>query len=240
MEHHSNIVPWHMTATDTGAKVRFLPVTDAGELDYAQLGSLVTDRTKLVCVSGMSNVLGTINHVDRIVAAARAVGALVLVDGAQLVPHSPVDFQALGADFLAFSSHKMLGPTGVGALVARPELLEEMDPFLGGGEMIRDVTLEGRDMERRPVEVRGRDDDGRRGRRLRGRDRLPDAPSGWTPSATTRSSSLGTGSKALADAPGVVVYGPTDPGAPRVDVLVQRLRRRRADPPARRRHDPGR
>jgi cysteine desulfurase/selenocysteine lyase len=210
MEHHSNIVPWHMTASDTGAKVRFLPVTDAGELDYAQLDSFVSERTKLVCVSGMSNVLGTINHVDRVVAAARAVGALVLVDGAQLVPHSPVDFQTLGADFLAFSSHKMLGPTGVGALVARPELLEEMEPFLGGGEMIRDVTLDGATWNDVPWKFEG--------------GTMMVAEAIGFAAAVDYLSELGMGSvrdheiqlaryglKALADASGVVVYGPTDP-----------------------------
>jgi cysteine desulfurase/selenocysteine lyase len=143
MEHHSNLVPWQMAARDSGATLRYLPVTDSGELDLSTLDSLITPRTKLVCVTGMSNVLGTINSLDQIVAAAHAVGALVLVDGAQLVPHIATDVQAIGCDFLAFSSHKMLGPLGIGALVARPELLEEMDPFLGGGEMIRNVTLEG-------------------------------------------------------------------------------------------------
>jgi cysteine desulfurase / selenocysteine lyase len=210
MEHHSNIVPWHMTASDTGAIVRFLPVTDAGELDYAQLDSCLTEKTKLVCVSGMSNVLGTINHVDRIVAAARAVGALVLVDGAQLVPHSPVDFSTLGADFLAFSSHKMLGPTGVGALVARPELLEEMDPFLGGGEMIRDVTLEGATWNDVPWKFEG--------------GTMMVAEAVGFAAAIDYLSALGMdavrdhevqlaryGLKALADATGVVLYGPTDP-----------------------------
>jgi len=143
MEHHSNLVPWQMAARDSGATLRYLPVTDGGELDLTTLDSLITPRTRLVCVTGMSNVLGTINSLDQIVAAAHAVGALVLVDGAQLVPHIATDVQAIGCDFLAFSSHKMLGPLGIGALVARPELLEEMDPFLGGGEMIRNVTLEG-------------------------------------------------------------------------------------------------
>jgi cysteine desulfurase/selenocysteine lyase len=132
-----------MAARDSGATLRYVPVTDAGELDLSDLDDVLTKRTRLVCVTGMSNVLGTINDLQPIVAAAHAVGALVLVDGAQLVPHVPTDFQAIGCDFLAFSSHKMLGPTGIGALVAPPELLEEMDPFLGGGEMIRDVSLEG-------------------------------------------------------------------------------------------------
>ena len=143
MEHHSNLVPWQLAAKDCGATLRYIPVTDGGELDLTNLGQLITERTKLVCVTGMSNVLGTLPDLKPIVNAAHAAGALVLVDGAQLVPHHATDFDAMGCDFLVFSSHKMLGPTGVGALVARPELLEEMDPFLGGGEMIRDVSLEG-------------------------------------------------------------------------------------------------
>jgi len=143
MEHHSKIVPSQMATKDSGATLRYVPVTDSGELDLSRLDELVTNRTKLVCVTGMSNVLGTIPDLKPIVDAAHTVGAIVLVDGAQLVPHLATDFQAIGCDFLVFSSHKMLGPTGVGALVARPELLEEMDPFLGGGEMIRDVSLEG-------------------------------------------------------------------------------------------------
>jgi cysteine desulfurase/selenocysteine lyase len=143
MEHHSNLVPWQMATRDCGATLRYIPVTEGGELDLSQLDQLITGRTKLVCVTGMSNVLGTINDVRRIADAAHAVGALCLVDGAQLVPHVPVDVQALDCDFLAFSGHKMLGPMGVGCLASRVDLLEEMDPFLGGGEMILDVTLEG-------------------------------------------------------------------------------------------------
>jgi cysteine desulfurase/selenocysteine lyase len=143
MEHHSNLVPWQLAARDCGASLRFIPVTDNGELELDQLDSLATRRTKLVSVTGMSNVLGTYTDLARIMAVAHSVGALVLVDGAQLVPHAPVDFEALGVDFLAFSGHKMLGPTGIGVLVARREILEEMDPFLGGGEMISDVRLDG-------------------------------------------------------------------------------------------------
>jgi len=143
MEHHSNLVPWQLAAAECGASLRFIPVTDEGELDLSHLDSLITERTKLVSVTGMSNVLGTYNDVSGIAAAAHTVGALVMVDGAQLAPHAPVDLRALGADFLAFSGHKMLGPTGIGVLVARREILEEMEPFLGGGEMISDVRLEG-------------------------------------------------------------------------------------------------
>jgi cysteine desulfurase/selenocysteine lyase len=209
MEHHSNIVPWHMTAADTGARVRFLPITDTYELDYGQLASTITEKTKLVAVSGMSNVLGTINDVARVVEAAKAVGALVLVDGAQLVPHSPVDFTSLGCDFLAFSAHKMLGPTGVGALIAKPELLEEMDPFLGGGEMIRDVSVEGATWNDIPYKFEG--------------GTMMVAETVGFAAAIDYLNALGMdnvrnhevqlaryGLKALGDAPGVVVYGPPE------------------------------
>ena len=142
-EHHSNIVPWQMAAAETGAKLRYLQVTDNGDLDLSGLDQCLSRKTRLVAVTGASNVLGTITRLEPLIEEARAVGALVLVDGAQLVPHVPVDFEAMGADFLAVAGHKMLGPTGVGALVAKPQLLEQMEPFLGGGGMILDVTLEG-------------------------------------------------------------------------------------------------
>ncbi|HEX9780741.1 MAG TPA: cysteine desulfurase [bacterium] len=141
MEHHSNLVPWQLAAKDTSATLRFLPVTDDGRLDLSALGTMLTPRTKLVSVTLMSNVLGTINPVREIADAARRAGALMVVDGAQGVSHLPVDVTELGCDALAFSAHKMLGPTGVGILYAREELLESMDPFLGGGEMISDVQL---------------------------------------------------------------------------------------------------
>jgi cysteine desulfurase/selenocysteine lyase len=139
MEHHSNIVPWQLCAKDTGAVLRYVPITDEGLLDLSELGSLLTDKTKLLCVTGMSNSLGTITPLEQLVAAAHAVGALVLVDGAQLVPHHAVDVTALDCDFLAFSGHKMLGPFSSGGLYAKRALLEDMDPFLGGGEMILEV-----------------------------------------------------------------------------------------------------
>jgi cysteine desulfurase/selenocysteine lyase len=142
MEHHSNLVPWIMLARQTGAVLRHVPVRDDGHLDLDALPRLLTEKTRLVSVIHASNVLGTINPVRRIADAAHAVGAAVLVDAAQSVPHMPVDVAALGCDFLAFSAHKMLGPTGVGVLVAKPETLEAMDPFLGGGEMIREVYLD--------------------------------------------------------------------------------------------------
>ncbi len=139
MEHHSNLVPWQLCSRDTGIQLDFIPLTDDGLLDLSQLGSLLTERTKLVCVTGMSNALGTINPIGQLAEAAHAVGALILVDGAQLVPHVPVNVQALDIDFLAFSGHKMLGPTASGGLYAKREHLEAMDPMFGGGEMIREV-----------------------------------------------------------------------------------------------------
>ncbi len=142
MEHHSNIVPWQLVTQATGATLRYVPITDVGELDYDALDRLLTERTKLFAFTAMSNVLGTINSVAELVEKAHAVGALVLVDGAQSVPHLPTDVQALDVDFLAFSGHKMLGPTGVGVLYGRRALLEAMPPFLGGGEMIREVFMD--------------------------------------------------------------------------------------------------
>ena len=141
MEHHSNLVPWQLIARATGAVLSFVPITDDGRLQLDALDALLTPRTKLVAITQMSNVLGTINPIRDIAEAAHRRGALILVDAAQSAPHLPVDVQQLGCDALAFSSHKMLGPTGVGALYAREALLEAMEPFLGGGEMISNVEL---------------------------------------------------------------------------------------------------
>ena len=138
MEHHSNLVPWLMLAEERGVILRYLPVDDLGRLDLTDLERTV-DGARLVSVTAMSNVLGTINPVDVVAAAAHRAGALVVADGAQSVPHMPTDVTALGVDFLAFSAHKMMGPTGIGVLWARAELLEAMPPFLGGGGMILDV-----------------------------------------------------------------------------------------------------
>jgi len=136
MEHHSNIVPWQLLAARKGAVLRFVEVTDDGKIDLDDLRQKVGPRTKLVSVVHMSNVLGTINPVAEIAEIARPFGSVVVVDGAQSAPHMPLDVGALGCDFFAFSAHKMLGPTGVGVLWGRAEMLEAMDPFLGGGEMI--------------------------------------------------------------------------------------------------------
>ena len=141
MEHHSNIVPWQLLCERTGATLRWFGTTDDGRLDESGLDDLVNERTKLVSVVHMSNTLGTINDVSRIVARARQVGALVMLDCSQSVPHLPVDVQALGVDFIAFTGHKMLGPTGIGVLWGRYALLEQMPPFLGGGSMIETDCL---------------------------------------------------------------------------------------------------
>ena len=143
MEHHSNLVPWQRLAAEKGATVRYIALTDQQTLELDGLETLMNGRTKLAAVTHVSNSLGTINPIQRLAREAHRNGTMFLVDGAQSAPHIPVDVQALDCDFFAFSAHKMLGPTGVGVLYARRELLEEMEPFLGGGEMIRRVTLEG-------------------------------------------------------------------------------------------------
>lgn len=143
MEHHSNIVPWQILQAERGFDLRYVPVTPEGNLDRDVFGSLMAEEPKLVCFTHVSNVLGTVNPVAELTAEAHAAGALVLVDGAQGVPHLPVDVQALGVDFYVYSGHKMCGPTGIGLLWARRELLQAMPPWMGGGEMIREVTLEG-------------------------------------------------------------------------------------------------
>ncbi|HET9605119.1 MAG TPA: cysteine desulfurase, partial [Gemmatimonadales bacterium] len=143
MEHHSNIVPWQLVAEQTGAVLRPAPITDRGEIDLERFASLVTDRTKVVAVAHVSNALGTINPVRHIADLAHAAGAVLAVDGAQAAPHLPVDVQALGADFYAFSSHKMLGPTGIGVLYGREGLLDAMPPWQGGGDMINTVSFSG-------------------------------------------------------------------------------------------------
>jgi cysteine desulfurase/selenocysteine lyase len=143
MEHHSNIVPWQLLAARTGAVVRFLPLTDEGRLDLSDLDAYLNERTRVVSFVHQSNILGTVNPISPLVARAREVGALVGLDGSQSVPHGVVDVQELGVDFLAFTGHKMLGPTGIGGLWMRRALLDELPPFLGGGEMIETVTTKG-------------------------------------------------------------------------------------------------
>lgn len=143
MEHHANLVPWMMLAEEKGALIRYVPVTEQGVIDLRAVEGLLSARTKIFAFTAMSNVLGTITPAAALVSAAHSVGAVALVDAAQSVPHMPVDVQALACDFLAFSGHKMCGPTGSGVLYGRRELLEEMPPYMGGGDMIRRVTFEG-------------------------------------------------------------------------------------------------
>ncbi|GAB6166977.1 cysteine desulfurase [Thermostilla marina] len=142
MEHHSNLVPWFQLAERTGAVVKHVPITDDGRIELDEFGRRITDRTKLVAVTAVSNVLGTVNPISEMVSIAHEAGALVLVDGAQGVPHQRTDVQAWDVDFLAAGGHKMLGPSGIGFLYAKRELLDAMPPFMGGGSMIRDVYLD--------------------------------------------------------------------------------------------------
>jgi cysteine desulfurase/selenocysteine lyase len=139
MEHHSNIVPWQLARDATGASLRYVPLTDDGLLDLSDLGSLLTERTKVLAITGMSNALGTIPPLKQLIDAAHAVGAVAVVDGAQSAPHLATDLDALDADFFAFSGHKMLGPTASGGLIAKREHLDTMSPMFGGGDMIREV-----------------------------------------------------------------------------------------------------
>lgn len=142
MEHHANIVPWQILAKEVGAIIKYIPITKTGELDLKSLPKLLGKKTKLVGVVHASNVLGTINPVEKIARMAKKVCAAVLIDGAQSSPNMPVDVKKLGCDFFVFSSHKMMGPSGIGVLWARKELLEKMPPFLGGGEMIKRVNFD--------------------------------------------------------------------------------------------------
>jgi cysteine desulfurase / selenocysteine lyase len=141
MEHHSNLVPWQLLAQRTGARIEFIPVTDDGFLRLDVYAQLLTQQPRLVAFTHMSNVLGTINPVQEMTALAHAAGAIVLLDAAQSAPHLPLDVQALDVDFLCFSAHKMLGPTGIGVLYGKKAILEAMPPFMGGGDMIRSVHL---------------------------------------------------------------------------------------------------
>ncbi|WP_255752620.1 cysteine desulfurase [Kitasatospora sp. A2-31] len=141
MEHHSNIVPWQLLSQRTGAKLKWFGLTDEGRLDLSAIDELITEKTKVVSFTLVSNLLGTVNPVETIVRKAQSVGALVVIDASQAAPHMVLDVQALEADFVAFTGHKMLGPTGIGVLWGRQELLEDLPPFLGGGEMIETVTM---------------------------------------------------------------------------------------------------
>ncbi len=142
MEHHSNLIPWQILAREKGAKLRFIPFLEDGTLDFSKIDTLISKKTRLISLTHMSNVFGTINPVRGLIRKAHQQGIPVLLDGAQSVPHIPVDVQDLDCDFLAFSGHKMCGPTGIGVLYAKPEFLEAMDPYQGGGEMIASVWLD--------------------------------------------------------------------------------------------------
>ena len=141
MEHHANLVPWQMASERTGASLKFIPINSRGELDLSDPEKYFTRSTKIIALTHVSNVLGTINPINDIAGIAKEIGALFIVDGAQGIPHQSIDVQDLGCDFYAFSGHKMLGPTGIGSLWGKMELLEEMDPFMGGGEMIKNVSM---------------------------------------------------------------------------------------------------
>ncbi|MBY0066366.1 cysteine desulfurase [Empedobacter falsenii] len=142
IEHHSNIVPWQLLCQRTGAKLKYIPLTAEGILDIEKLDDLLTDKTKLVCVNQVSNALGVVNPIKTIIEKAHAKGAWVLIDAAQSAPHTAIDVQAMDCDFLVFSGHKMYGPTGIGILYGKEDILNELPPFHGGGEMIKDVTME--------------------------------------------------------------------------------------------------
>ncbi len=143
MEHHSNIVPWQIVAAQTGASLKVVPINEQGEMIWEEFDALLSEKTRIVSVVYISNSLGTINPVKEIIDKAHSVGAKVMLDGAQAAPHSKIDVQDLNCDFLAFSGHKMYGPTGMGVLYGKRQLLEKMDPYQGGGEMIKEVTFEG-------------------------------------------------------------------------------------------------
>ncbi len=155
MEHHANVVPWQQLAIQQSAKLRWIPVTDDGRLDSKMISSLLDDKVKLVAITAMSNVLGTINPVKEIVKKAHAVGAKVLVDAAQMVAHGPIDVESWDADYVAFSAHKMYGPTGVGMLYAKQELLEAMPPFIFGGDMILEVKKDRSEWNELPAKFEG-------------------------------------------------------------------------------------
>lgn len=142
LEHHSNIVPWQMLSEQTGASLKYVPINDAGELKLDEYDKLLTDKTRIVAVGHISNALGTINPIKKIIDKAHVVGAKVLIDGAQAVPHTPVDVKELDCDFYVFSGHKLFGPTGIGVLYGKESLLESMPPYQAGGDMIKMVTME--------------------------------------------------------------------------------------------------
>ncbi|MDX8430750.1 MAG: cysteine desulfurase [Candidatus Algichlamydia australiensis] len=151
MEHHSNIVPWQLMAKERGATLKWVPMTESGELDWGKFQKLLTPKTKIVSLAHIANTTGTCNPIEEIVRAAHAVGAKVMIDGAQAAGHIPLDMQKINCDFYAFSGHKMYGPTGVGILYGKRELLEELPPYQGGGDMIERVSIEGTTFQGAPL-----------------------------------------------------------------------------------------
>ena len=175
LEHHSNFVPWQFVANRTGASFKHIPIDDSGELQLDALdGIAASGNVKVVANNLVSNSLGTINPVEKLAAWAHEQGAIMVVDAAQAAPHRAIDVQALGCDFIAISSHKLCGPSGVGALWGKPELLEQMQPFNLGGEMIRSVALDRTSWNELPYKFEAGTPADRRGVRLRRRHRLPD------------------------------------------------------------------
>ena len=188
LEHHANIVPWQQLAEQTGAKLKVIPVDDDGQLLLDAYSDLLTDRTRLVAVSQVSNVLGTIVPVSEVIAAAHRAGARVLIDGAQAIAHLPVDVQAMDADFYVFSGHKVFAPTGIGVLYGKPEVLESMPPWQGGGNMIQDVTFERTSIPAAACQVRGGHRQHRRCGRARHRAGLREPGSACRASRATSTS----------------------------------------------------
>ena len=240
MEHHSNIVPWQLLAQRTGATLRWFGVTDDGRLDLSNIDELVNERTKIVALAHQSNVLGTVNPVREVAAKAHAVGALVLVDGAQAVPQMPVDVHELGVDFYGFTAHKLCGPTGIGVLWGRRELLEALPPFLGGGEMIETVAMERSTYAPPPHKFEAGTMPIAEAAGAVRRDRLP--PRG-RPGGDPRVRARAAGLRAL---PAAGDRGPAAPrpaggrGSRRLPVVHARRPGRPGDPPARREPGPGR
>jgi cysteine desulfurase/selenocysteine lyase len=206
MEHHSNLVPWHLVAGRTGAHVRGIPVTDAGEIDPASVARLLTERTRIVAITHASNVLGSIVPLGAVTELAHQAGAVCVVDGAQAAPHLAIDVRALGVDFYAFSPHKMFGPTGLGVLYGRRELLERMPPWQGGGGMIASVEIEGSTYAPPPARFEaGTPPIGE----VFGLGAALEYLAGWDRDAALRyeDALLQHATKLVADIPGVTIYG---------------------------------
>ena len=192
MEHHSNIVPWQLVCRQTGARLRVVPIHDSGELDMEAFSKLVNERTRIVAVAHVSNALGTINPVREIIATAHDAGAVAVLDGAQAAAHGAVDVRALGCDFYVFSSHKCYGPTGMGVLYGRTELLEEAEPYQGRRRHDPHRLVRGVDLERSALQVRGGDPEHCGHHRARRRRRIHDRPRDGTPSPRTSTRSWST------------------------------------------------